>query len=148
MNGQLLWTVLRFHALAALLPVSMIVLYRRPGIWAYAFATFLGIVTAMIDSATEEVQLPVLLLLVFGFFLGFQAQRRAWLTALLLALWIPAFNLVRIVMDHQPDKLAGEGFGSLIALVPAFVGTFAGAILRGGSSRRSETTKGGGAQSP
>ena len=78
MSQQLWFTVIAFHTIVLFLPFSMMILYRRPKSWNSIFALFLGLVVAFIDLQTDEVQFPSLLLLAFGFFLGFAQPKRAW----------------------------------------------------------------------
>jgi hypothetical protein len=102
----------------------------------YLLALFLGIVTAIVDLGTDEVQFPALLLLVFSFFLGFNQPKHAWRWSLLLGIWIPIFELAKIFLNPEFDKIVPEGFGSTLALIPAFLGTYAGVLLQKAATRK------------
>ena len=78
MNAQVLFTMVWFHTLVLFLPLSMFLLYRWPSLWHHLLAIFLGIITGLIDLRSDEVQFPALLLIIFGFFLGFSQPTRAW----------------------------------------------------------------------
>ncbi|HEY6042359.1 MAG TPA: hypothetical protein VIX58_09520, partial [Anaerolineae bacterium] len=71
MLSQSIVTKVIFYTLVIFLPVMMAVLSRRPEWWQYLFALFLGLVTSWIEVASVGVQLPALLLIVFGMFMGF-----------------------------------------------------------------------------
>ena len=116
--------------LVAFLPISMILIFKWPWLWQYLLALFLGIVTAIIDLGTDEVQLSVLLLLVFGFFLGFNQPKSAWHMAMLLGIWIPIFRLIDIFLSQGSHKLVPEGFGPFLAVVPALIGAYGGVFLQ------------------
>jgi hypothetical protein len=46
---------------------------------------------------------------------GYFSNKRPWLIAILVGIWVPVFNII-----------LAKNFGSLIAIVPAFIGAFAG----------------------
>ena len=143
MNQQTMSTVIWFHSLALYLPISIILLYKWPQLWHYLLALFLGIVTFIIDLGTDEVQFPALLLLVSGFFLGFNQPKNSWRLSLMLSVWIPIFGIAKILLTQEFSKLGSEGFGAFLALVPAFIGTYAGVFLHATIVRKqkvSETT--------
>ena len=138
MNDHLPFTAVWFHSLAALLLIATIVLYKRPFLRIYLLALFLGIVTAIVDLGTDEVQFPVLLLLVFGFFLGFDQPERAWRRSLLLGAWIPVFEFAKVFLNQEFAKIVPQGLGSLLALIPAFIGTYSGVALQKVATRKQD----------
>lgn len=90
-----------------------------------------GLFISWIDVHATEVQPAVLMLLVFGAALGFARSRSAWRWAIVLGLSLflgdmilPAFGVVPID-PVQPNALA-----TLIGLIPAFIGTYAGVVAR------------------
>ena len=60
-----------------------------------------------------------MLILIASFLTGFLSSHRPWLMAIAVGIWIPVFNVI----------ISGN-FGSLIALIPAFIGAFAGNLLK------------------
>ncbi len=136
---KILLTVLWFHALALFLPVSAVILYRRPGLWHHLIAVFLGALIAIVDSASDEVQLTVLLLLVFGFFLGFSNPARAWRWAVLLGVFVPLAAVGRSLADGH-FSLTG-GMALFVALGPAMGGAYGGVMLRKAAPRLEQSTK-------
>lgn len=130
MSAQTLFTVVTFHTVALLLLVSMFLVSRRPERLHYLLAAVLGIVTGFIDLHADDVQVTVLLLLVFGYFVGFARPRRAWQLGILLGMWVPLFAIMRVVALGESDRMMPEGLGSLLSLIPAFGGVYLGAAIR------------------
>jgi hypothetical protein len=128
MPKQILFTVIVFNSLVVLLPIMMFVLYKRPGWWQYMFALFLGIVTGWIDVASTEVQLPAILLIVFGFFLGFARTRDAWQWGLILGIWVPLLQSASVIAGIEPYR-PGQTISSLLSLGFAFAGAYLGVLL-------------------
>ena len=136
MTHQIWFTVASFHIVALLLFASMFIVSRRPEMLYYLLAVVLGMVTGFIDLNNNDVQVTVLLLLVFGYFLGFAHSRNAWRIGILLGLWIPLFGIVHVMAFGRPDQMAPQGLGSLISLVPSFGGVYLGSMVRRISDRR------------
>jgi hypothetical protein len=136
MPKDILFTVIIFNSLLLFIPVAALLLVVRPQLWHYLFAIFLGIMVGWFDLRADEVSLTVLLLVVFGLFLGFAQPRHAWRWALLLALWVPlggfvvhAWGLINVVA-HEPNWLP-----SLFAFIPALLGAYGGAFVNWASTR-------------
>jgi hypothetical protein len=130
MSSHILFTLGWFHALVLLLPIAMFLVYKWPQLWHHLLALFLGIVIAIVDSRTDDVQLPALFLLAFGFFLGFSQPQNPWRWATILAIWIPLVGFAKIIFEGADYKLARECVPALIAFIPALVGAYAGAWLK------------------
>ena len=129
MSPHTLFNVIAFNSLAGLFPISIFVCLRFPGYAFHMFSLFLGLLTGILAVQTDDMPFPVLLLLVFGMFSGFQRPKAAWQYATLLAMWIPSLELVAKMIGF--NVRGGSGFGgSLIAFVPAFAGAYLGAVLR------------------
>jgi hypothetical protein len=136
MSREILFTVVLFNSLVLLVPVAMFLLYLRPQLWHYLLALFLGLVIGWIDIRSVEVQPTVLLLIVFGMFLGFAQPSHAWRWALILAIWIPLGGFAAQVVGLQTPAPAEPGvIGSFIAFIPAFIGTYGGVLVNRASSR-------------
>jgi hypothetical protein len=97
---------------------------------AWIAAVGFGIFAVHVDLHNDEVQAAVLVLLVGGGLLGMMAPHRAWRWALILGLSI-------VVGDYAAPQLhliarAPEpvNWGALLALIPAFVGTYVGVGVR------------------
>lgn len=94
-------------------------------------AIILGTFTGWADFNNDEPQSAVIFLLVFGFIVGALHPKRAWLWGLILGLSIPAVYLIAIGIGYQPAEPPEPGwYASLIGLIPAFLGTYAGVSAR------------------
>jgi len=131
--AQTLFNMIGFHTLVLFFPAAILVLWLRPKLWVHALSLFLGMLTGLISLRGDDPQFPVLLLLVFGFFAGFARPRRAWIFALLLAIWVP----VTLVAGLFAGVVRGQPFGvpaSCIAFVPALVGVYIGVFIHHSST--------------
>lgn len=133
MSIQTWFTVIAFNTLVLALPIAAIVLWRKPELWLHLWTLFVGVLVGLMDVKATEVQLTVLLLLAFGFFAGFNQPRRAWRWALLLGVWVPIFAFIAMGVGLTQFRVEQQ-FGSLIALIPAFLGTYAGVVVKRFSS--------------
>ena len=130
MDNQILFTLIGFHSLVAFLPVSVFLLYKWPRMWHHLLALFLGFLAGFLDSNSDDPQFAVLLLLVFGFFLGFAQSERPWRWALMLGMWVPVFQFFRVAIENTGTQLVLEVVFSLAVFVPAFLGTYWGSAVR------------------
>jgi hypothetical protein len=130
MHTQLWFTIISFNSMAALIPLSALVLYRRPALAPYFFSLFNGLLVAFIDLGAGEVQVPALLLVAFTFFVGFAFPGRAWRWGLITGIWVPVFHFVRMGVQHTNGITPGESWGSFIALGFALAGACGGSFIR------------------
>ena len=140
MNERILFTMAWFHALVLFLPLSMFLLYKWPKLWHHLLAVFLGLIIAIIDLHSDEVQFSVLMLLAFGFFLGFDEPSRAWRWGMLLAIWIPVMHLASTIVKGSYENFWNEAIFSFIAIVPALIGAYAGRFIRNKRQAKPEAT--------
>ena len=84
-------------------------------------AVIFGLIIAWIDSRPhwDDTGISVLMVLLASASIGFIANKTPWLIALLVGTWIPLYC---ILLFHN--------FGSLLALVPAFIGAFFGYFIK------------------
>ena len=95
------------------------------------FALTGGIFAGWVDFNNDEPQAAVLVILVVTFILGLIQPRKAWLWAIIVALSLPAVYLFARSLGYQPFSLPSPGwYASLLALIPAFIGAYAGALGR------------------
>jgi hypothetical protein len=95
-----------------------------------AVAVAIGCFAVAVDLHNDEVQAAVLVLLVGGFTTGVIWPGGAWRWALILGLSIlvgdtAAPRLGLVALPVQPVN-----WGALVAMIPAFVGTYAGVGVR------------------
>jgi hypothetical protein len=87
--------------------------------------------TGWVDFNNDEPQAAVLVILVITIFLGFVLPRNAWLWAIIVALGIPGVYFCARAMGYQPVSPPSPGwYASPLALIPAFISAYAGALSR------------------
>jgi hypothetical protein len=128
---KLLFTIVGFNLLVVIFLVGVVVVYFRPNQFGMMASLFLGWLTGFINLSTSEAQFPVLLLLAFGFFLGFTTPKSVWKQAIVLGLFVPLSQFIWIEVTHQNELLLSDGVGSLISFVPAFGGVYLGKFIAG-----------------
>lgn len=129
MPPQNFFNFILFNALLLYLPLSAIVLWRKPGSWLLLQTCFIGLFIGWWDIQITEVSISVLLLLMLGFFAGYAQPKRAWLFALTLGMWIPIFAFIGKGLGlTTPTNI--ELVTSLLAFAFAFAGAYGGAIVR------------------
>jgi len=129
-DHNLIPPVIWFNALLLSVPLMIGVLAWRPALWPHVFSAFLGVVVAIVDSASDEVQFPALLLVVFGLFLGFAHPVRAWRWGVFLGASIPIFAWTSLLFQLGAPHPLAERISSLIAFMPSFIGAYGGAGTR------------------
>lgn len=84
-----------------------------------------------IDSRNDEPQAAVLVILVLTFFLGVLAPRKAWLWGLITGLCLPAGYLFAKIFGNSSVRLPHpDWYAASLALIPAFIGAYSGALAR------------------
>lgn len=129
MSPKLWITVVGFNSLAAIFLIGVIIVYFRPRLFPFMTALFLGWLAGFINLGTSEPQFPVLLLLAFGFFLGFTFPAGVWKRALMLGMFVPLSQLVLFAATHDFHTVIPDGAGSLFAFFPAFAGSYLGKFI-------------------
>ncbi len=84
-----------------------------------------------VDFNNDEPQAAVIVIMIFAGLLGFIQPRQAWRWALIVGLGVPNVYLIATALGYHA-KSAGEPgwYASLIALIPAFISTYCGVLLR------------------
>jgi hypothetical protein len=95
------------------------------------FALAGGAFAGWVDFNNDEPQAAVLVILVVTFLLGLIRPRKAWLWAIIVALCLPGVYLLASGLGYQPVSPPSPGwYASIIALIPAFIGAYSGALSR------------------
>ena len=89
-----------------------------------------SVLVGYIDSRATEVQATLMVMLPITFVLGFIEPKRAVLWGLIVGFSIPGSYLVHLAMRQVYAAPPNNGFTTLIALIPALIGTFCGVIFR------------------
>src|SRR4030042_6283786 len=88
-----------------------------------------GIFAGWVDFNNDEPQAAVLVILIVTFLLGLIQPKLAWLWAISVALCLPAVYLVATRIGYRPvSPPSPRWYASLLALIPAFIGAYAGAL--------------------
>ena len=87
------------------------------------------------DSRSDDVFITLGLLFTLSFLLGLAGPRKAWLRAPLVAIWVPALDVVLPPLGYAPQR-PGEHFTFLSALAVTglvmavcFAGTYTGVAI-------------------
>jgi len=126
MPVKLLFTIVGFNGLALVFLAGVVVVYFRPSQFGLMTSLFLGWLTAFVNLNSSEPQFPVLLLLSFGFFVGFVVREKVWKFALVLGMFVPVSQFVWLGATHQFSLFLPDGVGSIIAFIPSFGGAYLG----------------------
>lgn len=104
---------------------------RWGGVVCLVLALAFGLFAAFLDFQTDEVTVAAFVVLVGTFVAGVLRPAGAWKWALACGLCIfAAYELGPPIGIHPRYPADPGNYATLLALVPAFVGAYAGAILR------------------
>jgi uncharacterized membrane protein YjjB (DUF3815 family) len=84
-------------------------------------SAILGSLIAWIDTRPtwDDTGITAATIIIVTVILGTVMPRRAWIWALAVGIWIPVFNII-----------LNNNYGSLLALIAAFIGSYAGVFIR------------------
>lgn len=84
-------------------------------------AVGIGLVIGWVDTRPNWDDTGITVALIFGTTLlfGLAIRERPWMWALAISIWVPMFNVAQ-----------SRNFESLVAIVPAFLGSYLGYIVR------------------
>jgi len=136
MPAKLLFTVVGFNMLFVIFLAGVVITYFRPNRFGTMASLFLGWLAGFVDLNSTEPQFVVLLLLAFGFFIGFVTPQKVWKHALLLGAFVPLGQFMWIIATDHWGTIVPEGFGALIAFLPAFGGSYLGQFIAGSHRAR------------
>jgi hypothetical protein len=101
------------------------------GLVCFLFAVCGAIFAGWVDFNNDEPQAAAMLILVVTFLLGLVLPKRAWLWAIIVALGLPGVYFFALHFCYLPVSPPSPGwYASLLALIPAFIGAYAGALSR------------------
>ncbi len=94
-------------------------------------AILFAVLAVAVDLHNAEPQAAALVLIVGGFIVGAAAPKAAWRWALILGLSIFIGDPIGVRLGINPPwPETGINYGSLVALIPAFIGTYVGVGVR------------------
>ena len=96
-----------------------------------ALAVIGGFLAGAVDFNNDEPQAAVIIIVAFTALLGFIQPRKAWRWALIVGLGVPIVYLIATALGYHSKSVGEPGwYASLIALIPAFISTYCGVLLR------------------
>jgi hypothetical protein len=97
----------------------------------FALAVIGAFIAGAVDFNNDEPQAAMIVIVVFAGSLGFIQPRKAWRWAIIVGLGVPTVYLIATALGNYAKSVPEPGwYASLIALIPAFVSTYCGVLLR------------------
>ena len=103
---------------------------RTATLWLTALSIGLGFIAAYAALHSAGDLLVYVLLVMFGGLVGYLGPRVPWRWGLVLGIWVPIAQIVDRLSDPMGAPPTYKLFQPLLAFVPAFVGVYAGALVR------------------
>ncbi len=103
---------------------------KKPENSAVIVAIILGVVAGGVDLAAGSPQVAPALIVVFAFLLSLTYPRRAWMWALLTAMFVPLVNTLVVELGYPQFRRPESVYLSYLAFVPAFIGAYSAVFLR------------------
>ena len=102
---------------------------RTATLWLTALSIVLGFVAAYLALHRAGDVFVYLLLVLFGGLLGYLGPRVPWRWGIVLGVWVPIALIVSYLANPTREQNYNV-YQPLIAIVPAFIGVYAGALVR------------------
>jgi hypothetical protein len=101
----------------------------RSKLFSYLIALLFGVFAGYVDLHNDEVQACVLVLLVGTVLLGAWQPKHPWRWALIIGGCVPAAHIIGTLTGHHPPYKTDLA-GPFLALIPALIGAYGGAVIR------------------
>ncbi len=111
---------------------------KTPENSAVIVAIILGVVAGGVDLAAGSPQIAPALIVVFAFLLSLTYPRKAWMWALLTAMFVPLANTLVMELGYPHFRRPESIYLSYLAFVPAFIGAYSAAFLRRYSAKQEQ----------
>ena len=111
---------------------------KTPENSAVIVAIILGVVAGGVDLAAGSPQVAPALIVVFAFLLSLTYPRRAWMWALLTAMFVPLVNTLVVELGYPHFRRPESVYLSYLAFVPAFIGAYSAVFLRRYSAKQEQ----------
>ncbi len=96
-----------------------------------ALAVLGAFLAGAVDFNNDEPQAAVIVIMAIAGLLGLIQPRKAWRWAIIVGLGVPSVYLIATALGYHSKGVPEPGwYASLIALIPAFISAYAGALLR------------------
>ncbi len=96
-----------------------------------ALALIGAFIAGAVDFNNDEPQAALIVIMLFAGLLGFIQPSKAWRWAIIVGLGVPTVYLIATALGYHSRSVPEPGwYASLIALIPAFISAYGGALLR------------------
>jgi hypothetical protein len=103
----------------------------------FTLAVIGAFIAGAVDFNNDEPQAAMIVIVVFAGLLGFIQPRKAWRWAIIVGLGVPIMYLIATALGYHSKSVPEPGwYASLIALIPAFISTYCGVLLRKALSKQ------------
>jgi hypothetical protein len=111
---------------------------KPPEQGAVAVALFLGAVAGGVDLFVGSAQIAATLIVVFSFVLSLTYPRKAWLWAILTAMFVPLANTLAVELGYGHLRRPENIYITYVVFVPAFIGAYSATFLRWYSAKKEQ----------
>ena len=105
---------------------------------AIAIAVVLGVIAGVVDLIAMSAQVAATLIVVFSFLLSLTYPRKAWLWAILTAMFVPLANTLAVALGYGHLRRPESIYLTYMVFVPAFIGAYSAAFLRRYSAKKEQ----------
>ena len=111
---------------------------KSPEQGAVAVALLLGAVAGGVDLFVGSAQVAATLIVVFSFVLSLTYPRKAWLWAILTAMFVPLANTLAVELGYGHLRRPENIYLTYVVFLPALIGAYSAAFLRRYSARKQQ----------
>ncbi len=105
---------------------------------AIAIAVVFGVIAGVVDLIAVSAQVAATLILVLSFLLSLTYPRKAWLWAILTAMFVPLANTLAVEFGYGHLRRPESIYLTYMVFVPAFIGAYSAAFLRRYSAKKEQ----------
>ncbi len=105
---------------------------------AIASAVVLGVIAGVVDLIAVSAQVAATIIVVLSFLLSLTYPRKAWLWAILIAMFVPLTNTLAVEFGYGHLRRPESIYLTYMVFVPAFIGAYSAAFLRRYSAKKEQ----------
>lgn len=105
---------------------------------AITIAVVLGVIAGVVDLIAVSAQVAATLIVVLSFLLSLTYPRKAWLWAILMAMFVPLANTLAVELGYGHLRRPESIYLAYMVFVPAFIGAYSAAFLRRYSAKKEQ----------
>ena len=111
---------------------------KSPEQGAVVVAIILGAIAGAVDLFVKSAQVAATLIVVFSFVLSLTYPRKAWLWAILTAMFVPLGSTLAVELGYGHLRRPESIYLTYMVFVPAFIGAYSAAFLRRYSAKKEQ----------